>query len=245
MTRTLLLLALLPALAFARDVSPGEYTLSVSPVAELCLDGVGPLEPWAELSALGLRPVEVDGQARLSLCVTRARFAGRRFSEAVFAVAVDGPQGPGLYLVAAHNSVPSFARVERRRNLSPYTHGQIAFSDDPALAALLLRSADGAEALRATNGGPPLSPQPSAGFEGPIYLPSGGHFFAQLSPASGSAPFVPDEDTLTLLPGSGQSAVAAAVAEAGFTPTGWRGSQASTHTKTRTAPPSRPPHTAP
>lgn len=242
---TLLLLLTLPRAAAAADVAPGAYTLRVSPVSELCLDGQGPLDRWEALGALGLRPRAADGQAQLSLCVTRARFAGRRFSEAVFAVAVDGPQGPGLYLVAAHNSVPSFARVERRRNLSPYTHGQIAFSDDPALAALLLRSADGAEALRATNGGPPLSPQASAGFEGPIYLPSGGHFFAQLSPASASAPFVPGEDTLTLLPGSGQSAVAAAVAAAGFTPTGWRGSQSSAHAKTRTAPSSRPPHTEP
>ena len=241
MTRSLLLALplLLSGSAAAREVTPGDYTLSVSPVAELCLDGVGPLDRWSQLSALGLRAVDVNGQASMSLCVTRARFGGRWFSEATFAVAVEGPQGPGVYLAAAHNSVASYARVEQRRNLSPYTHGQIFFSDDPALASLLLRSAEGVEALKATNGGPPLSPTSAAGFEGPIYLPSGGHFFAKLGPSEGSAPFEPDEDTLTILPGAEHSAVASALTAAGFTPTGWRGSQASTHAKTRTAPPTR------
>lgn len=239
MTRSLLLALplLLVGSAAAREVTPGDYSLSVAPVAELCLDGVGPLDRWSQLSALGLSAVATDGQARLSLCVTRARFGGRWFSEAIFAVEVEGPQGPGMYLVAAHNSVASYARVEQRRNRSPYTHGGIYFSDDPALASLLLSSADGAEALRATNGGPPLLPGPSPGFEGPIYLPSGGHFFARLGPAESYAPFEPAEDSLTLLPGAAQSAVVSALAAAGFTPTGWRGSQTNEHAKTRTVSP--------
>ena len=239
MTPLLLLSSLLTGTASAREVSPGDYSLTVAPVAELCLDGVGPLDRWDHLSALGLSAVAVNGQANLSLCVTRARFGGRWFSEAIFTVAVEGPQGPGAYLVAAHNSIASYARVERRRNLSPYTHGQIFFSDDPALASLLIRGADGVEALQAQNGGPPLAPTSAPGFEGPIYLPSGGHFYARLGPSSASAPFEPGEDTLTIMPGAGQSAVASALAEAGFVPTGWRGSQTNEHAKTRTAPSTR------
>jgi hypothetical protein len=233
---TLLLLLSLTDDAAAREVTPGAYTLTVAPVAELCLDGVGALDRWDHLSALGLRPLAADGQAQLSLCVTRARFGGRWFSEAIFAVAVEGPLGPGLYLVAAHNSVPSYARVERRRNLSPYTHGGVYFSGDPALAALRVQTGDGVEAIHATNGGPPLPPNPAGGFEGPIYLPSGGHFFARLGPSESSAPFEPTEDTLTIAPGAAQSAVAAALTDAGFTPTAWRGSQTNEHAKTRTAP---------
>jgi hypothetical protein len=239
MIRPVLLSFLLSRPAAAREVAPGDYTLTVSPVAELCLDGVGPLDRWDHLSALGLSAVAVDGQASLSLCVTRARFGGRWFGEAIFVVAVEGPQGPGAYLVAAHNSVPSYARVEQRRNRSPYTHGEVYFSGDPALAALRVRSGDGVEAIHATNGGPPLPPIPAGGFEGPIYLPSGGHFFARLGPSESSAPFEPAEDTLVFSPGAAQSAVAAALTDAGFTPTAWRGSQTNEHTKTRTVSPAR------
>ena len=42
----------------------------------------------------------------------------------------------------------------------------------------------------------------------------------------------PCEDT-----GAAQSAVVSALAAAGFTPTGWRGSQANEHAKTRTVSP--------
>lgn len=221
---------LLSLAALAGDSSPS-LSLVVHPVAETCLIGPADGEYWqAALAAEGLKPDLVEGRATVPVCATHARFGGRDFGEGTVGVAT---QDGGQLLVAAINDVRFYAWVERKRNRSPYGHGDVSRTRQ----TLRLSTHDGL-ALEATLGPASAAPQPWV-FEGPIYLPAmgdepGGVFTAKLSGSGEVLPFDPTRDRLTL----GSSCLAATLVASGWQPVEWRRRDEATHAKSDTV--SRP-----
>lgn len=220
------MLTLLTGLALA-DPWPPPLTLSVEPVAETCLSGPADAEYWrAALAPEGLTPLLTEGRAWLTVCATRARFGGRSFGEGTLGVATaDG----GLFLVGAINDVRSYAWVERRRNRSPYVHGDSTRS----AGAVRLGAPDGA-VLVATRAERPGHPEP-LDFTGPIWLPAtqgepGGAFWAALTGDGLVWQIDPTVDHVEI----GPAALAAPLRDSGWAPTRWTAREASRHAKSDT-----------
>ena len=207
------------ALVAACGKAPGAYDIEVDGMDELCLLGAG--DPaWAArvvaeegLALSGPRP-------RLTLCATRGAFGGLAFAEAIFAVelAPEGDQQASM-LVHAVNSRATFAWIERVRNLSPYTSGEVDHSTDPAGIRLAVATAAG-RVVAASRGAPvTLAPAPSV-FEGKIHQPGRSWFGARLEGGATTAPFDPAVDRFEV----GEDAadpLAAALRASGFVPDTW------------------------
>ena len=227
-----LILGLLTPPALAAEART--YDITVSPVHEVCLEGSGDAA-WATalLAPEGLAPHLEEGRARLSLCGTSSRFGGRNFQEAIFTVEVEAPEGgEATFLVEALESLRLYARVERRRNRSPYAWGAVRERFDEQGAALGFGPPESPwfEA-HTTFAAPPSPPEPQV-FEGAIHQPGHTLFYARLEGDRAEAPCSP-ADTLTLGP-VGVSALSDALRASGFTPERWLLRAAGTHAKTNT-----------
>ena len=181
----LLLAALLAGCLPGPGPQPGEYTVTVEPVDEVC--AVGPVRPeWAAqvLVREGLAPAGFGGAPRGSLCVTSSAFHGVAFREAVYGLYVVpiGAEGEGappeLFLVAALESLRSFAWVERTRNASPYHHGTVQHTVGPGGIDVHLATPEG-EVLAARSAALPGAPEPAV-FEGRIFQRGRTFFYARL-----------------------------------------------------------------
>ncbi len=208
---------------------PPPLTIRVEPVGETCLVGEAEGAYWeAALAAEGLRPALREGKATVTVCATRARFGGRAFGEGTLGVETEDG---GQLLVSAINDVRFYAWVERRRNDSPYVHGEAR--RDAGGARL---GTDEGMALEAQRGARAGEVRQSA-FVGPIYLPAmggrpGGAFYAELRGEATVCAFDPALDRLEL----GPSPFAEPLRASGWRPVAWRTDEDAVHAKSDTVP---------
>lgn len=151
-----------------------KYVAEISDVREVSLFGAADLAYWqSHLKTQHLKPLEVDGAARLLIISAEMKFMGLRFSECSLSVFVRDTAGEGeaVYLVRAFNSRRFFAWVERNRFHAPYLSDSVEVDAQPAA-----RSRVGPEdaprliARRNSNGTPVREGHES--WHGWIYLPA-------------------------------------------------------------------------
>lgn len=227
-------LLLLSASALAASNGARTYDIAVEPVHEVCLEGLGD-GAWATalLAPEGLAPALEDGRAKMTLCGTSARFGRRDFQEAILSVAVLAPEGEaGAYLVAALNSLRSYAWVERHRNRSPYAHGAVHEGFGADGARLSLGPDEAPWVLAATDlSGVPVMASPDL-FEGALHQPGHTLFYARLEGEVARAPWRPQDSFV--VSETANAAISTALLASQFTPTGWRLRAAGRHAKTNT-----------
>ena len=97
---------------------PVKFVATVYPVREVSLLGSADFAFWADrLAADHLVPMAIEGEARVMICASDAKYMGIRFRElsiSIFCQRQDGNQQEAVYLLQAFNSMRWFAWVERR-----------------------------------------------------------------------------------------------------------------------------------
>lgn len=208
----------------------------VEDVQEVSLLGSADLAFWAEhLRAEGLRPAEHQGQARITVVATGARFKGMPFRELAITVAVAG-EGEAGFLLHAFNTSRFFAFVERTCFKTPYYPGQVELGTDGAAAFGVSRDA---QALLRAEAGPDTARGdwlPDR-WEGRVHLPRrhGAEwcFHAEMSGPSRRFAFDPVHDTLAISPAE-DVPVLGWLLESGFMGSEWLLRRHAVHAKSRT-----------
>jgi hypothetical protein len=220
-----------------------KYVAQVEPVREVSLIGSADLAYWTErLAADDLRPIEFEGQARVMIGATAARFLGIQFREVTFTVfcrPLSGDLQEGYFLAQAFNSVRWFAWVERNCFATPYDHAAINV-DTSSPAALRLKVKDEtlvAARLAADNLRQPASVGDFT-WAGPVFLPRGKRderkfFWARIVGKTRSYPFDAHRDVLELRPSVRQPMIASLI-ESSFVAREWAVREAASHAKSKT-----------
>lgn len=216
----------------------------VQDVQEVSLLGSADLAFWEEhLRAEGLRPAVHQGQARITVVATAARFKGVPFRELAITVAVAGEDEAG-FLVHAFNTSRFFAFIERTCFKTPYYPGQVELGTETSAA--FSASRDGQVLLRA-------EALPDAGqsqadwlpdrWEGRVHLPrrhgADWCFHAEMSGPSRRFAFDPEYDTLAISRADGVP-VLGWLLESGFRGSEWLLRRHAVHAKSKTLAEGRP-----
>lgn len=238
---------------------PRRYDVQVENVREVSLVGAADLAYWTDrLVPEALRPMVVDGRARVFLCAASARFFGVRFREMSISVIVeplsvdaacaegriadDRADGlpTGAFLTQAFNSIRFFAWVERTRFHTPYDFARVEIETEPRVAVTVDQA--GGPILRAAMSQPLAARQPlrdgDDGWEGPIHLPRRRPtdrprlFFGKLTGRTLVHPFDP-ADTFEL-PGASRLAALKGLVESRFEPLEWHIRPTAAHGKSKT-----------
>jgi len=228
--------------------SPIRYTTVVKSVRELNLLGGADLGYWtAHLAGTGLVPLDVDGQAELSLGATDLTWMGLRFNESIIVLTLAEAAAPhaalGSYLLHAYNSNRFLAFMERAFFQTPYYPAAIQLADHPPVRFQVGDRAGGGVRAEAAAADRPTRTTDEV-WEGAVHLPRqrsapqgrGGFFYVRLAGAGEAYPFAGGQDTFSLTPG-GHSPALEWLRASGFTPREWRYRPAATHSKSRTYPP--------
>jgi hypothetical protein len=171
------------------DIPAGhKYVATITGVREVTLVGSADFAFWKDrLRNERLFPARIDGQAQIVVSTIAARFLGLRFSEACQAVAVsrteDGEHRDGLYFLQAFNTSRLFTWFERTCFSTPYLHGQMTL-DETVPASVQISDGDATvfAAVMSQAASPVRSPLCTGEdpFRGPIFLPGGKLFYADL-----------------------------------------------------------------
>jgi hypothetical protein len=220
-----------------------KYVAQVEPVREVSLIGSADLAYWtSQLAADNLRPIAFDGQARVMIGATAARFLGIQFREVTITVLcrpLDDAVQEGYFLAQAFNSVRWFAWVERNLFSTPYDHAAIEV-DTSSPAALRLKVKDEtlvAARLAAENLRHPGSIDDFA-WAGPVFLPRGTRkvrkfFWAKIAGETRNYPFDAERDVLELRRSVRQPVIASLI-ESQFVAREWAVREAAAHAKSKT-----------
>lgn len=205
--------------------------------------GTADLGFWRDqLGGEGFHPVPFEGQARVLVSATNAKFHRIPFRELSFSVFVSRRMGSldaeGLYLVHAFNSVRFFAFVERTLFSTPYYPAALEVDLGPSVGIELREKAR--VPFRAAMSQRPSGSASEDGWEGPIFLPrkggaAGKLFFARLRGETTVAPFDPSSDTVTIEP-SPTHPIFDWLVRSAFTPREWTLRPSATHGKSKTVP---------
>jgi hypothetical protein len=226
---------------------PVKFVATVYPVREVSLLGSADFAFWADrLAADHLVPMAIEGEARVMICASDAKYMGIRFRElsiSIFCQRQDGNQQEAVYLLQAFNSMRWFAWVERRMFSTPYNHAtinidarapaslQLSIGDPPIFRARMSRDSPGRE--------PSYFGEKS--WAGPVYLPrrrsgetkQGKCFFAKLSGPTWSYTFDDVADAIILRPVM-QYPVVQWLIESKFAGKEWTIRENATHAKSKT-----------
>jgi len=226
--------------------APVTYNVEISPVREIALRGSADLSFWtSRLEREELLPADDGGTAQVLITAMTSKFMGIPFGEVSVAVFVrghdDGGDADGVFLAHAFNSSRLFAFVERTFFHTPYCHARLqldcrlpaafgVFEHQRVILGAKMSESSMASARH-------LSRTGEEGWEGPIYLPSGGPagkrrvFFGRIGGHTHAYPFTSD-DVLTLAP-SKHNPIVAWLAESGFAPKEWTIRKNATHARSR------------
>jgi hypothetical protein len=224
-----------------------KWAAEVSQVREVSLEGAADGAFWRDrLAAENLAPLQIDGQAQVLIVSAELRFWGLTFRELSFSVRTErhnDPNQDAVFLLHAFNSRRLFAWCERAFFSTPYYHGDVRMS---ATLPVSIRLVEGdATVFRAEMTEPneslPRAPvrQGEEGWDGPIYLPTGGRggagklFLARLRGETRAYPFLAGQDVLALQPLAG-APVFQSLLDSHFSPREWLVRENATHAKSKT-----------
>lgn len=228
-----------------------KWVAELARVREVSLLGTADLGYWRDrLSAEGFVPAESDdGRAQILIMAADAKFMGIRFRELSFTVLINRPGGDdgerAAYLTRAFNSSRFMAFSERAFFATPYYHGDVRVSTARPAFVHLAQKGEGVfrAAMRGVGPGPSREPvrRGEEGWDGPVFLPElkpgkrgqGKLFFARVRGQTDAYPFLPDDDLLTIEPGS-ESRVLGLLRDSNFVGREWAVREDATHAKSKT-----------
>jgi hypothetical protein len=217
-----------------------KYVAQVAPVREVTLHGVAELAFWQDkLHGENLQPLASEGQARLFVSATEARFMGLRFRECIVGIQVEPrDEQPAMYLLHAWNSLRAFAWIERTMFGTPYYPGQIAV--DPQSPARMQLSERGQPLITAARSAESREPVQvvEENWQGAIFLPTKQGsaqqlFIAKLAGATEHSPFAAARDQF-LLERADNCPTLGWLLDSHFTPQTWAIRQTAAHAKSKT-----------
>jgi len=241
--------AVCAALASPRAAQAGDaslkYDIVVDPMAEVCLEGAGELTFWTTtLEKEGLHPTVEDGHAVLMLCANSGRF-GLKFQEVIYTIFTSNEPGgssrDGGFLIYGLNSRKAYARVERKRNQSPYEHGEVVQKIEGSVAAIGGTTEDGWYVTATLSGElEPISKGEKL-WQGPVHLPramtpegeADEVFDVRLSGVAETYTFAPESDTFST---GGDASVSPLLNPVVFEPKLWLVRPVGVHAKTNNRP---------
>jgi hypothetical protein len=227
--------------------SPIPYHVQISNVRELSLFGAADLDLWQKyLHPYALHPSNINGQAEILISAIAAKFKGLTFRELSICISVNreenSPDSDGFFLIQAFNSRRFFAFVERAMFRTPYHHGYLDVTPDPAHMRLSKRKSCLLNAEMSSKTSTTRSPPPVEDFlwEGPIFLPHKATtiqtqrlFYARLIGPRQSFAFLASQDVCSLAP-SAEHPVFRSLLDSNFAAKLWMTGDNSTHAKSRT-----------